>query len=203
MAGRSTPFILVLLGLVVTVITCARTAHRRYLEQQAAYDAKQEISGFVDFYYDYEVSLDGTTFPELRKQSLPLPDFVYRLAPPDALHDIVAAELALPDDRVQELVPLSRLSELRVLSITWPRYYDAELVHLRRFSNLQYLKLTDAFHLTDEGILEFANLKTLKVLHVSGDQISDEGIENLRRKMPACSVNGRSAKLPQPALVAR
>ena len=41
--------------------------------QLAGREAGMAISGFVDLYFDYEVVLDGTRFPELAKGNPPLP----------------------------------------------------------------------------------------------------------------------------------
>jgi len=109
------------------------------------------------------------------------------------LHDVVAAKVVLPDDTVRELVPLSRLTSLKALSVTWARYSDAELKHFERFCRLEYLDLSHAINLTDRGLSTLAALENLKVLKISADGISESGIELLRSKMPNCTINGRMA----------
>jgi hypothetical protein len=179
---------------IAAAIGIANHLYCRGLDQRATFEAGRAISGFIDLYYAHDARLDGPAFPELAKKPLPFPELVYRIAAPEFLHKVVAAEVVLPDDRVQELVSLSRLPGLRVLSISQARYADTEMVHFRRFSSLEYLQLSQPFNLTDKGIQELAGLKNLKVLTISGDHISADGVVELRRRMPWCTINGRIAR---------
>ncbi len=178
-------------ALLAVLMGAANAGYQRCLEQQAAQEAGQAISGFVDFYYDYEVPLDDRSFPALEKQLPPLPDLVYRFVPHDFCHPIVAAAVTVPDDRVQELLPLAKLSQLRALSATWASYGDEEFVHLREFPRLEYLDLSVALRLSDQGLLELAQLKSLKVLKLSraGSDFTEAGIANLRRNLPHCHIH--------------
>lgn len=179
--------------IAVALSIVGNACHRGY-EHRAANDSAEAISGFVGFYYDHEICLDGTTFPTLVNKPLPFPGCVYGLIPPEFLHDVVAAEVVLPDDTVRELLPLSRLTSLKALSVTWARYSDAELAHFERFLGLEYLDLSHSFNVTDEGLLQLAVLKNLKVLTISADGVSESGIELLRNNMPTCTINGRTAR---------
>lgn len=184
-----------LITLVALAVCIVGNACHRGQEHRAAKKSAEEISGFVGFYYDHEIHLHETVFPALSKRPLPLPRYVYEFVPPEFLHTVVAAEVVLPDDTLRELVPLSRLTNLKALSVTWARYSDAELSHFERFIGLEYLDLSNAFHLTDNGLSKLEVLKNLKVLNITADGISDFGIERLRRKMPTCTINGRNARL--------
>jgi hypothetical protein len=176
------------------VLYIVGNALQRAYEHRAAIDAAQEISGFVALYSDHEVRLDGSTFPALVKKPLPFPHYVYRLVPAEFLHDVVAAEVILPDDTVRELVALSRLRSLKALSVTQARYSNLELRHFEPFRSLEYLDLSHSFNLTDAGLPQLAVLKNLKVLKISADEISEPGIEMLRQQMPNCTINGRMAR---------
>ena len=181
-------------ALIAVALSIVGNACHRGHEYRAAKDSAQAISGFVGFYFDHEIHLDGQTFPALARKPLPLPSVVYGLIPPEFVHDVVAAELAYPDDTVRELVPLSRLKSLKALSITWARYSDMELQHFALFRGLEYLDLSHSCNLTDEGLPQLSALKHLKVLKISADGISEAGIEMLRQEMPNCTINGRMAR---------
>ncbi|MBL6707475.1 MAG: hypothetical protein ISQ06_15295 [Planctomycetaceae bacterium] len=183
-----TPYVLIAVTLSIVGHACQR-GH----EYRAAKDSAAAISGFVDFYLDQGIHLDGQTFPALARKPLPLPGDVYGLIPPEFLHDVVAAEIAYPDDTVRELVPLSRLNSLKAISVTWNRYSDVELKHFAMFRGLEYLDLSHSCNLTDEGLPQLSALKRLKVLKISADGISEAGIEMLRQEMPKCAINGRMA----------
>lgn len=187
------PF-MTLCALVVVVWSIVGNACQRAHEYRVARESALAISGFVGFYYEHEIRFDGSTFPALANKPLPLPDFVYRLIPPEFLHDVVAAELVLPDDTARELVPLARLPRLKALSVTQARYSDEELTQFERFRGLEYLDLSHCFNLTDDGLPRLETLKNLKVLKISADGISESGIEMLRSRMPNCTINGRKAR---------
>lgn len=82
------------IAILAAAIGLAGNTCQRGLEQQAAFAAGQEISGFTDLYYAHEIELDGSTFPELVNKPLPLSGFVYQIVPPTFLHDLPLAGLS-------------------------------------------------------------------------------------------------------------
>lgn len=187
----SLKLLLLATALLGVALAWLATLYRRGAAQMAAVEVGRNISGFIDLYYDFEVHAAGDEFPKLTKAAPPLPDWVYAWVSPERLHPIVGAEIDYPDDRVQELVPLSVLPHFKILSVDCPRYFDDEAQHFENFRQLQYLDLYWADNLTDRGLLELARLERLKVLNISGDQITEAGIQELRRKLPQCIINGR------------
>ncbi len=180
--------LLAALTLAAMCFAAARYSRQLGARQEAAIDAAHNISGFHDFYCEHEIERIEGAFPKLEDRPDPLPGWVYRLIPPEYLHEFRAVAVDLPDDRVQELVPLAEHTRLRVLEINWPRYFDDELRHFAAFEDLEYLRLSYATNLTDAGLDHLARLPRLKVLDLTGGEFSEEALARLRRALPECKV---------------
>jgi hypothetical protein len=75
-----------------------------------------------------------------------------------------------------------------LLDISGTSVTDAGLLHLRSIRNLQ--KLFCLFtQLTDACIPAIAGLENLRELHIMDTEISDEGKQELRRRLPALRIN--------------
>jgi len=74
----------------------------------------------------------------------------------------------LSDDNVQELAPLNRLPVENSLDI-----------------------VVETENITDQAIDSIASIKTIDFLEVKDSSITDDGIQELKRKMPDTFVNSR------------
>jgi len=80
------------------------------------------------------------------------------------------------------LLVLNRLETLKAVSLDNTGTPDIQLQFLSQLPALEYLGLDDT-PITDTGLLELANLKSLKTVDV-GSHVTDEGIQKLRRMRP-------------------
>ncbi len=59
-----------------------------------------------------------------------------------------------------------------------------QVVMLRTFSRLQWVDLAGQKGVTDAAVKDLSAIKSLRVLHVNGTSISNQGYETLRRELP-------------------
>jgi formylglycine-generating enzyme required for sulfatase activity/Leucine-rich repeat (LRR) protein len=98
------------------------------------------------------------------------------------LKDLV--ELSLGATRITDagLEPLSRLSNLRRLGIPRNRFISDQCIeHLRLLPNLEELDLHANRGVTDAVVAQLSSLARLRILNLDGTQITDRGLEHIKR----------------------
>ena len=72
---------------------------------------------------------------------------------------------------------------------------DAGLKELKEFKTLTELRLLD-LAVTDAGLKELHGCKHLKVLNVRGTKVTDAGVAALKAALPACEIQHRQPLVP-------
>jgi hypothetical protein len=120
--------------------------------------------------YEYDASADELRFikclPNLRKLSL---------------------ELDIKHGGALDLHGMSKLEEL---NLGGSLATDSAMDSVRDVTNLTTLRL-EGRQITDVGLRRLNGLKSLKRLHLSLTQATDQGIIDLRKALPDCEVEGR------------
>lgn len=85
------------------------------------------------------------------------------------------------------LAPLSKLRQLRELTLGGDNIDDASLRQLARIENLESLKLVNT-SVTDAGLLHLERLTKLRQLDPAGSKVTLSGLERIRRALPSLSI---------------
>ena len=93
---------------------------------------------------------------------------------------------SITDDQLKYLSPLTSLLRLHLEKTN---VGDAGLKHLLPLRELEYLNLYGT-QVSDEALPTLQQLTSLKQLYLWQSQLSEGGIEQLRQRMPTCSVVG-------------
>ena len=110
-----------------------------------------------------------------------------------AIGSLQGFDLSLTQLTDAGMVALAGLRRLERLSLVYstgfagPQITDRGLVHLSRLSQLRSLNLIGA-KITDECLELLVSLKRLETLSLTGTKISDDGVAQLRRALPDCSI---------------
>jgi hypothetical protein len=93
------------------------------------------------------------------------------------------------------LAPLAELTRLRQLFLEGTGATDATLRVCGGLNQLEELDLSNLPAITDDGLAALANLKNLKVLHLTGSPISDAGLVHLRGLKQLESLETKGTKI--------
>lgn len=103
--------------------------------------------------------------------------------------------LGLDGTRITDagLPALQELSSLEALGLGTTRVTDAGLAHLARLPSLRGVGLSD-LSITDQGLQHLKSIKQLKEIQIWGlkeTQVTQAGLEDLRRSLPALQIDVR------------
>lgn len=73
------------------------------------------------------------------------------------------------------------------LTLSRTKVSDAGLLHIQKLVNLRALDLRETL-VSDAGLLYLQRLAALEHLNLRGTQVSDVGIDDLRHRLPSCSI---------------
>lgn len=124
-----------------------------------------------------------------------------RLSKMKVFDRIDAIELNWSEMTDAEAEQLSRMTNLKKLSIDGTDVTDAGLSYLSRLSNLKVLSL-ESTDVTDAGLAHLSRLTNLENLEL-GRNFTGTGAEKLRQALPDCRVNGRLPSEKPSRLVTR
>lgn len=82
---------------------------------------------------------------------------------------------------------LAALPKLTSLELRGPDFDEAEIVQAAGFAHLKQIEL-DYAHITDAGLLRFAQHKNLESIDVTATDVTPAGIAAFRMANPACRV---------------
>ncbi len=83
---------------------------------------------------------------------------------------------------------LSGLTQLEVLCLDDTRITDAGLAHLKNMTELKKLHIQSKETITDAGLDLLTELTKLIELRVGGTEVTDEGVNRLKQRLPDCQV---------------
>lgn len=127
-------------------------------------------------------NLPGLTALTLMNSKLN-PEAMSQLKPVAKLEYLNLDGLPLTAAHVAQLAEL----KLQVLSVPNCNLDDSLVAPLARMDGLLTLSLVNN-PVTDEGLPVLAHIKTLRVLNVSGTQVTAEGLQKFRQALPDCKV---------------
>ncbi len=103
------------------------------------------------------------------------------------------------DNSEADLSEIARFSELRALVIPCAYLTPSQVSYLRSLPDLQYLDIRWG-RADDDVANELARLKPLKHLYISNTQITERGIEKIRKALPDCDLTEPNLNDPKKVL---
>src|SRR5581483_10932087 len=89
------------------------------------------------------------------------------------------------DDGMKDV---ARMEKLQTLGLSLTGISNKGLKELSVLKNLQSLDLSRTQDCTDEWIPQLVDLKRLRFLNVFWTELTDPGVKELHKRMPACSI---------------
>jgi len=168
-------------------------------QQRRAVAAIRDTGGLVE--YDFQLKGDGTP-PLTWLSNLLGTDYLaspvaVRLSPSATDEELrhsgalSGLELLIGDRSTavtdSGLEHLSKLTRLRVLTLSHMQVSDASLSYLKPLANLELLSLNGT-DITDSGLAHLRHLKKLQKCELMETKVSTEGCRRLQRALPGCKV---------------
>jgi len=156
---------------VVVTVACILmgTVAKRARDRKLAVEAILEMGGVVT--YEHEDSNSPTEPPG--------PVWLRQIVGDEYFFIVDHVGLGSRKAKDLSLAPISRLTELRSLSLIGPEITADGLVHLRGLTNLWNLSFT-ATQVTDEGLVHLEGLTELGWLALMETETTDEGLGHLK-----------------------
>jgi hypothetical protein len=88
----------------------------------------------------------------------------------------------------EEMAILAQLPRLHRLDLTGSPVTDDGLRHIGRIAGLENLYLRNCAHITDAGLIHLEHLTTLESVWLHGTQVTDDGVQRLRKALPKTEI---------------
>jgi hypothetical protein len=123
------------------------------------------------------------------------------------LHALTELEICRSPVTDEQLAGLTRLENLKKLTLYETNVTDNGLAHLRpgTLPQLEYLRLetsAEGYELTDQGLSHVVRLPTLKELVLFGPGFSDKGLETLAKLPRQCRLQSNGTRFTREGLTA-